>query len=178
MKKQFTSTLRRYGALVPMLFLLFVSACSKKGDPGPKGDNGKDGNANVMVFNFGPQTITSAINLTIDVSRGKMDSSMILVFYNPETELESAWYPMPGVGSGSLYETRFLTYQSGTSPSRYTVAIRLMTLAGAAYATQVKFRKLRIFVVPANTMVNARQAPLADYSDYAAVLRYYGIAAL
>ena len=160
------------------MLLLLVSACSKKGDPGPKGDNGKDGNADAMVFNFGAQTFTSALNLTINVSQGKMDSSMILVYYNPETELATAWYPVPGMGSGALYDTRFLTYQSATSPSQYTVAIRLMTPAGLVYPTQVKFRKVRVFVVPANKVVNARQAPPADYSDYAAVLRYYGIAAL
>src|SRR5690349_11389050 len=131
--KQFPITFR---TLLPLVFVL-LTACSKKGDPGPRGDNGKDGNADVSVFNFGPQTVTTALNLTLNVSRGKVDSSLILVYYNPEAELESAWYPMPGVGSGATYETRFLIYQSAASPSAYTLAIRLMTPAGAPYVTPV-----------------------------------------
>lgn len=161
--------------LLPLYLALFMSACSKKGDPGPKG---ADGNPDVTVFNFGGQKFTSALNLTINVTQGRMDSSLILVYYNPANESSTAWYPVPGTGSGGSYQTRFFTYQSSPAdqPSQYTVGLRLMTPAGAAYMTEVEFRKVRIFIVPAGRVLpGGRQAAPVDYGDYHAVLRFYGI---
>lgn len=158
---------------LPLILVLFSAACSKKGDAGPAG---KDGNANVTVYNFGTRTFTSSLNFTVNVSQGKMDSSMLLVYYNPEAEAASAWYPAPGGGSGGLYNTRILTFQSAPEPSQYTVALRVVTPAGAVYATPLTFRKTRIFIVPANVVINgARQAPPVDLNDYRAVVKYYGI---
>lgn len=164
--------------LLPFIFVLILSACGKDGDAGPQGNAGKDGNADVTVFNFGAMTINGgAVNLTLNITQGRMDSSFLLMYFNPEAEVASAWYPIPGLGSGAMYETRYLTYQSSPAgqPSQYTVAIRLMTPAGAVYPTAVKLRKLRIFVVPAGKLVNGRQASPVDYKDYQAVLKYYGI---
>ncbi len=178
--KHFTLVPLRSGValfrLLPVLLVLMFSACSKEGDPGPKGDNGKDGNADVTVFNYGAQTITGgALNLTLNITQGRVDSSMILIYYNPEVELATAWYPMPGLGSGGLYDTRYLVYPAATA-GQYVVAIRLNGHNGAAYIQQVKFRKLRIFVVPAGKIVNARQTAPVDFKDYHAVVKYYGIA--
>lgn len=161
--------------LLPLCFVLLLSACSKEGDPGPKGEDGKNGNPEVTAYDFGPQTINGgALNLTYNMTQSKMDSSFLLVYYNPEAELASAWYAMPGLGSGAQYDTRYLTY-AGAQAGQYVLAVRLMALNGTAYGSSVKFRKLRMFVVPAVKIVNARQAAPVDFNDYHAVVKYYGI---
>lgn len=167
-----------------LLMITTLFAC-KKGDIGPAGQDGedgtdgKDGNANVTLIRFGQQVFTSALNLALPntITRAKTDSSLILVYYNPSTELESAWYPVPGLGSGASYDTRFLVYEAA---GPMVLAIRLTSPdTGLAYPNQVTFRKLRVFLVPASQIINGRPAdgssPAVDYSDYYSVLNYYGL---
>ena len=163
--------------LFPLAFLLSVSviAC-KKGDTGPAGPagaQGANGNANITMYQFGNQTFTSQLNLTLqNISKERIDSSLILAYYNPSTEAATAWYPIPGSGSGGLYETRYFVSQLTISPSSYTFGIRLLKPDGALYTTQVTYTKIKVIIAPASTIINGR----VDLSDYNAVMNYYNLA--
>lgn len=167
-----------------LLLTLAVMAC-KKGDTGPAGvdgADGKDGNANVTAYTFADKTFTNALNLTLNVSQGRVDSSFVLAYYNPSSEAATSWYPIPGSGSGGLYETRYFMSQLTASPSTYTFGIRLLKADGSNYLTQVTFKKIRIFLVPATSIIaGGRVAPGAaalpvDVKDYQAVCRYLNVA--
>jgi hypothetical protein len=70
-----------------------------------------------------------------------MDSSFVLLYYNPATEAATAWYPIPGIGPGASFETRFFVFQSSTAPSGYTFGVRRHNVdTGANHNTSVTFR--------------------------------------
>jgi hypothetical protein len=143
------------------------------GPTGPAGPQGSKGNANVLMYTFGSQTFTGACNYTINISKGKIDSSLVLVYYNPEPEAESAWYPVPGLGSGAMYETRFFIYQTSVTPSIYTVNVRLVKLDGSGfYPTPVTFRKLRVIIASASTITTTGLSPF-NRNYYNSVKQYY-----
>ena len=165
--------------LWPLFLLLFVSiAGCKKGDTGPAG---ADGNADVNAFTFGPVTFTGTTNLKLTgLTQGRIDSSLILVYYNPVPEAATSWYPAPGLGSGANYETRYFIYQTGTNPVEYTLSLRLMNTGTAiSYPTQVTFTKIKVFIVPASKITpggrtgNTKQP--VDLNNYYDVCRFYGI---
>ena len=145
------------------------------GPMGPAGPAGPAGNANVTQYAFGSRTFTTSTNYFVpDLTRAVMDSSMVLVYYNPSNEVETAWYPVPGLGSTAAYETRYLTYQMG---SGYTFNIRLHVPGSTtAYTTAVTWRRLRIFVIPASSIVTLSTAhPDLDMLDYDAVANALGV---
>ena len=173
------------------LSLVFVCALSliacKKGDEGPAGATGPagpagpqgvPGNANIILYNFGPQTFTGATSYVLsNLSRGRVDSSLVLVYYNPSTEAETAWYPCPGGGSGGAYETRFFIYQSSIAPSRYTLGLRAITPAGASYPNPLTFNKLRVIIALTSSILPGGRSsqPAVDYTDYYAVKKYFNL---
>ncbi len=165
---------------VVLIALTSVAAC-KKGDTGPQGPTG---NADITVYNFGQTTFTSAVNLLLNnISQGRMDSSLVLAYYNPVPEATTAWYPIPGSGSGGAYETRYFTYQSATAPvSAYSFGLRAIKADGTAYTTPLTFRKIKIIIAPASVVIaGGRQMSgvstlPVDVNDYHAVCKYYGIA--
>ena len=138
------------------LLLLLVAAsvlatsCSKKGDTGPAG------NANVTLYNFGSKTFTATTEYPLSISQGKIDSSVVLAYYNPSGEVESAWYNVPGNGPVNLYVTRGLFYQA--NPTTYSYKVFLHNPSGSSYAGSVTFRKFRLFVIPATTLITGRVA--------------------
>lgn len=133
------------------------TSCSKKGDTGPAG------NANVTVYNFGSKTFSSTTDYKLSISQGKIDSSLVLAYYNPSSESESAWYNIPGNGSSNLYVTRSLLYQE--TPTTYNYRVFLHNPAGATYTNSVTFRKFRIFVIPASTLITGRVANAEARAD-------------
>lgn len=105
-----------------------------------------------------------------------MDSSYILAYYNPSTEVASAWYPVPGLGSSALYDTRYIVYQADENAKTYNFTVRLMQPgSSSSYTTPVTFTKFRIIVAKVATIIpEGRQAPL-DVTDYNAVKEYYNL---
>lgn len=104
-----------------------------------------------------------------------MDSSIILAYYNPSGEPLSAWYPLPGDGPDGLYAARYSIYQ--INPFLYAFQLRLMKPDGSGVnQIKVTFTKLRIFIVPASTILAGgfRQVQGPDLNDYEAVRKYYG----
>lgn len=155
-------------------FLLLSFIACKKGDDGPAGPQG---NASVTMYTFESQSFVGLLRLYLkDISPGRIDSSLILVYYNPVTEATTAWYPSPGAGSATMYQTRFYLYQSSASPSIYELSLLTLDLKGFSYPNPVTFRKIRVIIAPAATILpGGRQSssPPVNYADYYAVLRYY-----
>lgn len=169
---------RSFSLLAGLTLLVF--GCSKDKE-GPQGEPGPSGNANVTVYTYGTQTFTGSINYTLkNMSQARIDSSLVLAYYNPSTEVSTSWYPVPGLGSGGAYDARYFIYPAGNNVD-FNYAVRLMNPNGTGgYNTQVTFTKFRIFIVPANNilaggrMANQPAAPV-DYSDYHKVCAYYNI---
>lgn len=158
--------------------LLFITSCKKEVE-GPQGPKGDTGNANVMAFNYSSRTFTGSTNYTIpNISQEVMDKSVVLAYYNPANETPTAWYPVPGLGSGSNYDTRFIVYKEEASSPDYIFALRLVNPStNAAYASEVTFTKFKILIIPASSSTNVLM-PLEhqpDYNDYHAVRAFYGL---
>ena len=165
---------------------LSLLACKKgdqgpagaEGPAGPAGPQGVPGNANVILYTFGTQTFTGATSYILsNLSRGRVDSSMVLVYYNPSTETETAWYPCPGGGSGGVYETRYFIFQSSISPSKYTLGLRAITPSGTAYSNPLTFTKLRVIITLTSSIIPGGRSsqPVVDYNDYYAVKKYFNL---
>ena len=153
--------LKRTLLLLALCCTVFAIGC-KKGEQGPAG------NANVEIHNFGSQTITTGvINYTLkNISRGKIDSSLILVYYNPSIESETSWYPIPSIGSGNLYQTRYFLTQSGND---YSLGIRILKMDGVtAYTTSITFTKLKVVIAPASSIHSSS----INKGDYNSVKQY------
>ena len=156
--------------LIPFLLLiisLMVISCKKEGPAGPTG------NANVTVFNFGNRTIngTSEYQL-LGISSAQLDSSIVLAYVNPNTFNETVWFPVPGSAGGGI-EMSFIIYPI-TNGSAFS--LRLFNADGILYPSPIVFRKTRIFIVPANKMVNVNgRVAGPDLKDYYAVKEFYKI---
>ncbi len=161
-------------------FALLMPGCSKDKE-GPQGEPGPSGNANVTVYNYATQTFTGSVNYTLkNTSQARIDSSLVLAYYNPALEAPTSWYPVPGLGSGGLYDTRSFIFPAVNNVD-FNYTVRLVNANGTGgYTGQVTFTKFRIFIVPANNilvggrMANQPAAPV-DYSDYHKVCAYYNI---
>lgn len=171
--------------------VLFFAACSKKEGPvgpaGPQGPagaqglagatgaQGAPGNANVTVYMFSDIEITGGgQQLHIKpVTKGKMDSSLVLVYYNPAGEPD--WFPVPGAGPDNLYHTRTSVVPAGYNTGVYGINIRLDKADGTPYKTAVTFKKIRVFLVQATSIIPMGKQAAPDLRDYESVRRYYNI---
>ena len=142
-----------------------------QGPAGADGQDGKDGNANVQLYEFGVQTFTNSLNLQLSVSRETVDKSLLLIYYNPAAEAESAWYQMPGMGPGGSYHTRYFIFQSSVSPSIYTLGIRTVKADGTAHGIAVTYNKIKVIFAEASSIIPGR----LDFDDYEAVMDYFGL---
>ena len=177
--------------MLALFLAAFFSNCSKEGPQGPagaqgaqgpqgvKGDPGPQGipgSSNVILYNFPSRTFTTLTSYQLTIDPGKVDSSIVLAYYNPAGEVATAWYPIPGLGNSGFFQTRSFIYQTATSPSVYSLTVRLMNANGTGdYGTQVTWAKTRIFFIQATQLVIGRKTPAPDVNDYYAVCRYYGI---
>jgi hypothetical protein len=144
------------------------------GAGGPVGPAGKDGNANVVLYEYGSRKFIGAVDYRIpNISPSVMDSSMVLAYYNPSYAVPTMWYPVPGFSDAGMYDVR--SYLNWTPPD-YTLSVRLQSPSGGAYTSEVTFTKFRIFVVRASSVVSMSKArPGIELTDYHAVSRYFGI---
>jgi hypothetical protein len=161
--------------LIISCIALLAAGCS--GDDGATGPAGPSGNANVMMLDFPGSTSSGGLMAFVyEVERSVIEGAMVLIYYNPDTEAETAWYQAPGLGSGGSYMTRTWWFQIGTAPSTYRFSIRFLTPDGAGtYGTDVTSRRTRIFIIPASTIeAQSSVSNSLDYSDYEAVKAHYG----
>jgi len=161
-----------------LLLSAFLFSCSgEDGATGPAGKNGKDGNANVIVYTFGSSTTTSgSFAYQFSASAGLVDSSLVLGYFRPSGGYETHWYPVPGLGVGGFYMTRCYWYRTTTDPSEYTYYVNLLTPSGSAdYTTSTTFAVFRIVLVPASEIIPLTSRGLLDLSDYNAVREYLNL---
>lgn len=180
--------------LVSALFVVFLfAACSKdegpagpqgpqgeqgqkgdKGDTGEKGPAGQQGNANVTLYTFGPINITQGYQLNIfNIPKAKMDSSFALVFFKPQGD--GSWYPVPGPGPNNLYQAYYKIVAAGYNTGVFGFLIQLFKPDGTVNKTQYTFNMVRIFLVPATTVIPSGKQAGPDLRDYESVKRYYNI---
>jgi hypothetical protein len=101
---------------------------------------------------------------------------MVLAYHNPSTEVSSAWYPAPGLGSTGAYMVRTMWYQVRADPSTYTFRVFLLTPSGSgAYTSSVTFTKFKIILVPASEITSMTARGLLNLSDYGAVADSLGL---
>jgi len=125
-----------------------TGAQGPKGDRGAQGERGPQG-PGAVALELGPTTFTGAAALTVEVSRELVDKSAIEVYYNPSTEVDSAWYQAQGLGSSGSYFLRYFFFQTSTSPSTYTLALRaLKPNLTEALATPLTFTKVKLVLTP------------------------------
>jgi hypothetical protein len=161
---------------------LLLSSCTKEGPvgptgpAGPTGPKGVSGNANAVMYEYGSVTFTSSTDyLLTNITRGRIDSSILLTYYNPSTEAATAWYTVPGTGSVASYVTRNIWYQTNTSPSTYTMRVYTHNFDGTTNAISKTFTKLRIFVVKASAVLPGGKGSAIDLNDQDALLEYLNI---
>lgn len=143
--------------------LLIVFSSCKKGDTGPAGADGIDGNANVIQYTFGAQNLTSGYSqLLISTTRDTMDNStwLVYLYYEPLAR----WYFVPGGGTGgsTLYRVSI-----GYLNNKVNIFID-KTGPGENYS---QCKVVRIY--NSATLPGGRRAYPVDVTDYEAVRRYY-----
>lgn len=163
--------------MIAVMLLVGFIAASCEGPEGPKGTNGTngidgvdgvDGNANVRIFDFAGDTLTSTLNYTyryIQDTTFSLDSCMILPYY-----LNFYWYQLGQMGPGGSYQTRYwyMDYSN-----EIEVGMRVHNVDGSAYSgSDVIWDSIRIFVIPINTFHMAEKANL-DFSNYNEVNGYF-----
>lgn len=98
----------------------------------------------VIVFDYGEMTLLGLQELIIpDISKETIDGSILLAFYNPSDEEETAWYQMPGISSSGLYNIRTSLYQRD---SNFLFVIKTMFPSGVPYKDSVTFRGVKIYI--------------------------------
>lgn len=107
-------------------------------------------------------------------SQAVVDKSVILIYYNPIPEASTAWYPVPGLGSGASYQIRYLVYQASPAPSMYTVSLRAAKPDGTSYNTLIELRKVRIIFAESTQVINAvnRGVNLNNFIEASAALQF------
>ena len=166
---------------ISMLFLMLcLFSCKEdKVTPGPAGTpraKGEPGNANVVMYTYGSRTFSSGSqiylipNMTVD----RMDSSIVLAYYNPSTESSTAWYAVPGIGPSGHYEARSLVYQG--SANEYIYSLRLLNVGtNTNYSNSVTFTKFRIIIAKASSIIPDARTQAIDFNDYNAVKAFYNL---
>lgn len=150
-----------------------TGATGARGATGAKGDAG---NANVLLYEFGVQTFTYELELNISVSREIVDKSMVLVYYNPGNEAQTAWFQSPGLGSSGDYQTRYFIYQLSSSSNIYRLGLRALQPDGTApYGTPLTFRKIKVIFAEASQIFSAQASGQLDLSNYESVKQTLGL---
>jgi len=156
------------------LFVMGMIAASCEGPEGPRGpagtsgSNGTDGNANVSVYGFPSDTLTSAVYWvyhTLPITGGLLDSSMIVSYYSNGV----GWYQVGELGPGALYQTRYWLYGYTASSE---IGIGVANSDGSLYTgSDIVWDSLRVFVIPANQFYAAE--PEVNFSNYYEVESYF-----
>ncbi len=169
--------------LFTCLIAALFSSCKKEAGPtgpaganGTNGTNGTNGNANVKAFIFN-NPITNSFYFS-DTLQGltykSIDSSLVLCYLQDEN-CQNFWYPVPGIGCNSLYQSRFYTSATAFDTTLVVVNLELRQPDGSyGGALTQTITKLKVIVAPASSVVVGKKE--IDYSNYQEVCRYFRIA--
>ena len=178
---------RKTATSLAMTMLVLATACTKeasevgpKGDTGaqgpqgvagpqgpagPAGPQGQTGNADVRQITFGSKSWANTTGALVELTLNGINQEMAdKSAYFTYLKYGGYWYPVPGEVSSA---GEFRTYMFPGAKS--LLGIRRVTTGFALTATAV-----RIVIIPANALTNARQAAI-DFSDYNAVKKAYNL---
>lgn len=144
----------------------FIISCKKE----VAGINEKDGNANLMQYNFGSMTLNSSQRAKYTfagMTAGLLDSSVVMLYYSVDG---NEWNVAGGCGPFCNYQT--ILY---TDPAPY-VEIYLKNGDGTSYSgADVTWQKSRLLIIPANKFGKKSTLPAINFNDYNEVKTYYNL---
>ncbi len=152
------------------------------GTTGAQGPQGVAGNANVTIYTYGSQTVTSFAEYLIpDMTPARQDSSLILgyLYY----AFENIWEAVPGeiLLNANHYNTGVYLYQNSDSVS---YVLNIYDLNGNGDTGTKVINKFKILVANASSISSAGRVtgPAkdirnsgVDLKNYYAVCKFYGI---
>lgn len=155
-----------------MALMTVLAACKKqKGDTGPAGPagtNGTNGNANVKLFTYGKDSITSSLYYfdlvwpAGEVTANMIDSSAVLVYH----KTYGLWYSSPGFGWSGQYQFRVFT-------DSYSITMSALNPDGTIFSgSKYVFDKFRVLVIPSSDYKGSRKKPV-DFNNYYETMGYY-----
>jgi hypothetical protein len=125
------------------------------GPTGPQGPQGVPGNANVGLYKYDSVTFTSMVEYLIpDMTVERMDSSLVMGYFNPVEYEEDVWIALPGIvaiAGGNNYIVTQLLY--AFDENTYSLLLTTFTIDGSLDTEQKTWRKFRIFVMPASSVL-------------------------
>lgn len=140
----------------------------------------------MTLYEYESQTFTEFVDYLIpDMPRSRMDSSILLAYYNVIGSREDLWYPVPGIGQTYLYIVGSFWYVSST-PNAYELRLFTANFDGTIHSGSKTFTKFRIFVVNASEvlpqgksgkgdLLDKLKEDGVDVNDYFAVMDYFGL---
>ncbi len=111
--------------------IVTLAACKKEAGPtGPAGTNGKDGNANVVLYKFAGNDFSTISDVTrrITMSQDSFDRYAWFGYLKYDNKLT---YSLPGYGYGGLTSYRF--YTNNESATSHTFEIGKVSGTGESY---------------------------------------------
>ncbi len=153
-----------------------IGPAGPAGTAGAAGAAGQNGNANVTQISFGAKTIpvgtTSTLDLTLTgVDRATLEKSAVMVYVrNSSFSGSTLWYQIPGYVGGLNTKLVLNVRFFGNNPMT-------LQIFPEDYSNKTAFTldAIRVVIIPANTLVNGRQATI-DFTDYLAVKEAYNLA--
>jgi hypothetical protein len=155
-----------------------------QGEQGPVGPQGMTGNANVVLYEYGPATFTSVVSYLIpDMTVEKMDTTLVVGYFNPDEYDEDVWISLPGIVAINGTNYIIVNYLASFDAESYSMILTTLNVDGSLNTSSKTWRKFRIFVIPASTVMPAgRVADLhaelgnagIDFNDYESVCDYFG----
>lgn len=156
-----------------------VGPVGPDGPAGPVGPAGPTGNANVIQFTYGANNFPLGkgagynFNLPSDITPAILTSSAVLVYLAeaiPNSTAPLNWFSVPGViVAGGVEHEFYMNYGTSSGGTGARVSVLRKVAASAALSA-----RMRIVIIQANSLRNARQAAV-DFSDYNAVKEFYGL---
>lgn len=154
-----------------LLLLTTLAVACKKGDTGPEGAPGIDGNANVTQYSFGPQNFAASPYLTMSITttQDTMNNSTWLVYlYHQQV---SRWYFVPGQGYAGA---TFYRVSMGYANNKVNIYID-RDGPGENYSSAKVIRIHNNISLPGGRTRLPHEAAGIDTRDYEAVRQFYGL---
>lgn len=156
----------------------------EQGEQGPIGPQGMTGNANVVLYEYGSVNFTSVVSYLIpDMTVEKMDTTLVIGYFNPSEYDEDVWISLPGIVVINGNNYIIVNYMASFDADSYSMILTTLNVDGSLNTSSKTWRKFRIFVIPASTVIPAGrvadfQSDLSksgiDFTDYTAVCDYFG----
>lgn len=162
-----------FSLIIVLGLLVGLMSCTKEGPAGPAGKNGTDGNANVTTYLFtdsatitwsATSTITLSYDSVFNITDSIRDESVFLIY--SKMKVGGLWYPVPGLGSGGSYTTRYFIGSN-------SIVIQLRNPDGSTWSgtNKPEFSAIKVCVIPSTTVIEMNAAGI-NQENYQECMRY------